>query len=589
MTLEGWVKQHLQNMYPTCWTFIAPIDLSVIATDHMQDVKGQLPSYIGTNPQLIQYFVNRITKILDISPVAIACFDKSSPDVKKMVCHEKRYERRCKHCQTMPDLPTGRTADDSYFHANCDKGCKNNQILWFEEGPYLSDGPLDPRISADWMKFASDSRNLYFELYPRIANALNHYIVPIGKMLFVSGLPFNTKVVSEVNHDFANGFIPTTSRRADLFTNRVVLDDWSLDREVLAAIDLELVNRVILFEGMGHGAVKSREVPEMYNTIHEADNSVFFFSQFFPQHFKQMAYINDGDAISIGMFRAIEDLRGPDSYMHEQWLCLPIRSSKLKTALNNKYKFQYLNLTKLCQEVESTVEFVAAGVQSPIATLIFLIILSETDFFKGEFCFGIGKEPKKKKEDGEEESERATCGIWDTFFSNLSMFSHLVQYYPNVKDTKIQRQVVIDRDLFRIFGQMCYTNKYGSACRKKGKDASWHSIKVHTSALKDKRKHAPDDNLLDRWCAQIDWNLNYWVNAWRNIYIDPFKQYEGKSVFGYIKIGASMSITNDISSKLEPVDEVYKRNFWKRRQKEAKIEPIPEKKKMAALDAIRGK
>ena len=52
-----------------------------------------------------------------------------------------------------------------------------------------------------------------------------------------------------------------------------------------------------------------------------------------------------------------------------------------------------------------------------------------------------------------------------------------------------------------------------------------------------------------------------------------------------------MRISKVVASKQKPLDEVYKRNFWKRKQqtKEPPLTAITEKSRTAALDAIRGK
>lgn len=569
MTLETWVKEQLMERYPTCFTFDCPVDVKVLTVDHMQFIKGSIPEYIENQKQVVNYLVKKMFGLLDKADVVIVNVDRASPDVKKIVCHGGRYERRCKQCKEKEvELPHGRTADASFYHPECDKGCQKNQILWYEEGPHLStdeDAPL--KFKGDWMKFASDSRNLQYELYPRMANEilkLCRYI-PAGKMLFVNGLPFKSKVVDELHPQYMEGM-----KRSSMFTQRTILDAWSLTDLEERRIVIE--PKVYAFEAHG-----GREIPEMANDIHEADNAVFFFSRFFPEHYRHMAYINDGDAISIGMMRAIEDFRGPGNFAHEQWLCLPYRAGEKKKALmKTASDFQYINLTQLCQKIEETPDFVAKGVQSPIATIMFLIILSETDFFQGEFCFGI-----------------SGLSVWNTFFEKLDMFTHLVQYYPNDRNLLVQRRVVIDEDLWKIFVQLCYAGKYESAYRKKRKVSEtdpvpFENIRLHCSAsIKDARRHPPTDEIMVRWARQIAWNANYWANAWRNIYIDPFEEYKGRPYFGYTR---DLAITNAVSVKQKKVDEVYKRHFLKRKQKAPAGEVVISKKqKKTAVDLIRGK
>lgn len=588
MTLPTWVKKYLEDRYPGCFDFDGPgQDLGLLVVDMMQWIKGAFPSeFIKTERQLLNYFKNRISSLFDTgASVVIICFDKASPEVKKMVCHTNRYERRCKLCKTKGDLPYGKQAGVEYFDPLCEKKCIDNQIMWHEDGPHLhvdDDHPVDP----DWSKFTADSRNIRYELYPRLANFLLSWRPPKpGQVLLVDGLPFKERQVREWEPNFdLQGFVNQQKMR-------VVLEPWSCDSDLPLHPDRKVAfNRVYCVEHCLNGQVVRREMPEMQNDIHEADNAIFFFSRFFPQIYKQMVYINDGDAISIGMFRTLEDFRGPNNFAHEQWLCMPYKSKEGRALFTGTAPTkQYINLTKLCQRVEETPEFKRAGVQSPVATLVFLIVLGETDFFKGEFCHGIGGRTIPHKD--EEKRKNQTKGVWDTFFADLPMYSHMVQYYPNEKSQELERRVVLDEELFELFTQQCYLNKYGAAAAKKMKrdDSNFDLVKMHCSKnIKDKRKHPPDSNLNQRWARQVAWNLNYWANAFRNIYIDPFERYNERSYWGY---ESDHTITNIIAAKQKPLDEVYKRNFWKRRQKpgEVPIEPIPQKKKQAALDLIRGK
>ena len=549
MTLEGWVKKQLERRYPTCWTFDRPKDAHVISVDFMQFVKGQIPEFIKTQKQLIRYFVNKIFGFLDLANIVIINFDKASPIVKKIVCHGVRYDKRCKKCKS----------SDDKFHLECEMGCINNQALKHEDGPHMKIDD-DAQFTHDWSRFSSDSRNLQYELYPRIANAILDLKIPPGKMLFFNGLPFLTKEVFEVDERYQHGHFANNKR--------VIVIPWT--ESSMADKSLYDFNRVYVFE-LG---VLPRECPEMYNDIHEADNSIFFFSRFFENHYRHLHFINDGDAISIGLFRAIEDVLGPQSIKHEQWVCLPYRNKKEKAMMAKPPPFQYLNVTKLLQKIDETPEFLEAGVQSHVATIVFLIILSGTDFFsKSDFCNGIGGEV-----------------IWNTFYKHLETFSHLVQYYPNVKDPTVERRIVLDEDLFKIFVQTCFTEKYAEACKKKFRiddDPDYKMIQLHCSKFSEEKKRTPSDETILLWCRQITWNKNYWVNAFRNIYIDPFDTYEGFSYFGYTQ---DLKITKVLAKKQKPVDEVHKRHFWKRKQKltTGPIEKLPEKKKFAVLQLLRG-
>lgn len=572
MGLNGLAKIWIMKRFPTTIGFnppkLNPGELKMLSVDEMQHLKGNgnLPSHVNTEAKLIRYHMNKIDALFDDGySVVVICFDRASPDVKKLVCHVTRYEMRCSLCKKRSDaVPRGVVAGPEHFDPDCTKGCIKNQILWSEQGPHMHVDP-DTFIEADWMaKFSSDSRNLQAEFYPRLANALLQWSPrKPGQVLYIHGLPWKTREVREYNGlEFQHGVYNGKAR--------VVLDFWSPDCD-LPLRDWKDEGTVVQIEYGGARCI----VPDMANQIHEADNAVFFYSRFFPHIKTQVAYINDGDAISIGLLRALEDFRGPGNFAQTQWLCLPNRSTALGP---NAPRFQYVNLTQLATEIEEAPEFTRAGVQSPVATLIFLIVLTETDFFKGEFCFGIGRLTDWAED--EEKRAKQTKGVWDTFFDKLSMYSHLVQYYVHVKSYTDERRIVIDEDLFRIFTEYCYMNKYTKS--------TIEETRVHCAKLKDPRKRPPSEQVILRWCRQITWNLNYWANAWRNIYIDPFETYLGKPYFGYDK---EEGIINVVAHKQKPLDEVYKRNFWKRKQKETSEErvPIPEKRKQAALDLIRGK
>ena len=156
-----------------------------------------------------------------------------------------------------------------------------------------------------------------------------------------------------------------------------------------------------------------------------------------------------------------------------------------------------------------------------------------------------------------------------------------------MKSPTDKRRIVIDEELFKVFTRQCYTNKHIKACRKKQKtdDVTYEMIEMHCSKFKNPKDRAPTEETMARMCRQIDWNANYWVNAFRNIYIDPFETFNGLSYYGYTP---DLKITNNISPQQHPVDEVFKRHFFKRQSKD-EIVKIPENRKRAALDLIRGR
>lgn len=584
MGLKTAIKKQLQYRYPSAFGYKGPNDIPVLCVDFMQFVKGIVPDYIQTEDQLIDFFVRKIIGLTDSSDHVVICFDKASPDVKRMVCYKDRKEIRCLKCKKLSPMPEGRTVHGpDYFHPDCDKQCESKQIFHYAEGPHLPHGGGRLKFKPDeWMRFASDSKNLRCELYPRIANRLLGHILKFGKTIYLNGIPFKNKKVTEWQ------FNSTAIGERGIREERVVLDYWSYDDMPLnQERDFDLFCQTIVIREN-----QKYIEPLMYNKIQEADNSIFWFLKFFPQCYRQMVFINDGDGISIGLFLALEYYIAPDTATHELWLCLPKKKDKhFKGA--KMPKFEYVNLKTLCENVQETSEFRDAGIQSPIATLVFLIILSGTDFFKG-YCSNIVT--KRTWSDDDDEREDQTHGVWDTFYEKLSMYSHLVQFYKGESNVSIEKRIVIDRDLFRLFTKACYHNAYAKRAKKKLKitgDVEDHHIKVYCSkSISNIQHHPPSDDIIDRQCAQIDWNINYWLNDQRGIFINPFEiDKHGFPYYGYEKTNeGELKIVDVVARKQKPVDEVIKRHFWKRKQKEPdnKYKGVPEKRKRDALDIVKG-
>lgn len=583
MGLPPWCREELRQRYAQAFGFECP-NYEMVCVDMMQYIKGSLPDWVTSLDDLKRYFFSRIDQHFKSKApcrVVVLCFDKDSPEVKRLVVHTKRYEKRCPACKAHNiELPKGRKAGQECFSPDCQRNCFENQILWSKEGPYLSltdnDAPL-PR----WDLFSADSNNLRQELYPLFMNWVLEYIPLPGQMLFTHGLPCSSRVVMDYSADFHKGFHSSAN-----VEKRTILIPWLRDNLPLDK-DATNYDRVYMMKGVApcqqypRGHIQQEEVPDMYNTILEADNAVFFYSRFFPEFRVHMAHINDGDAISIGLLRTIEDYKG-NQPAQEQWLALRYASKKGRSLLMDAEgegapTVEYVNLTLLYQKIESTPMFIKNGVQSPTATMIFLLVIADSDFFQGEFCFGIGSGPTQWSDD-EKKRNRQTMGVWDTFFSKIDMFSHLVQYYSPTKSLTEKRRIVIDEDLFAIFTEFCYSNKYEKLAKN-------DSVRVYCSKLKDKRKHFPGDGKMRRWARQVGWNLNYWANAFRDIYIDPFEEYLDAPYWGYHR---EHGIVDVVSSKQHKLDETHKRHMWRRMQKEKEVAPIATKKKKLAMEAIRG-
>jgi hypothetical protein len=573
MTLTTWVKQALKNELPDCWSTEPPGETDGVSVDQMQYVMSELPRNVRTQRDLFRYHSNLMVSNFEKfdTKMVFACFDQKTPEVKAYVCHKDRKETRCKKCKKLPKVQQGVVAGPEFFDPECEKKekCIDNQTLWMEQGPYFSDND-DAPITFSWMRFCRDSRNLRKEFYPRLANYLlqNLKLAP-GYQLFISGLPFNTRITKEHDGDWEKG----TAVRME----REIIDFWNGVKDIERTPDgsYELrgtpldFTRTIFIEG-----TMFRRAPEFDHTIHEADNAIFFFPGFFPNAKRWLYFINDGDAIPIGLLRALEDYVGPDAFRRTHYLCLPKQSSGGFGITKKTY--DVVNLSQMVQDLETKSEkFLESGVQSPVASMVFLIILSGTDFFE--------------KYAGFDGKSRNSDAFWDTFFENTQDFSHLVQYYPNVKDHKVERRIVLDEETYREFVQAAFLKKYSDSCKKKVKtdEVTWEMIQVHCSNLKKESFRAPDDAKIQADARRIDWNINYWVNAFRNIYIDPHRVKDGQRYYGYAPETGLVSV---VASKQDEPDEVCKRNFGRRKKKQMEAPPaVSDKKKSLVLEMIKGK
>jgi len=572
MTLPTLIKKQLKKRFHKAWSKKAPDVVHVIAKDFMQHMKGTLPDNIVTVNDLKAYFIKLVRQELsrrNQCSVLIICFDTSTVEVKSIVEYGTRKEWRCKHCKKLKE---------DTFSDKCERNCKNSKPLKFEDGPHF---PLDhdmrlPVSGKQWMRFASDSRNLRRELYPILMNCFlegGNFIPNPGQTIITCGLPCMSKIVPVYDPNWDKGFNATAD------TTLEVLIPWRLDNLPVSDAYFDAhpdmysqVYRIQNFNGMVH----RHKVPEMCNNIAEADNSVFFFMQFFPNA-NYMVDINDGDAISIGLLRVLEDFVA-GKCIRERYIALPNKTKPKPGEL--KYSHDYLNLVELKHLIEQDPQYLQANVANPVATLVFLIIISSTDFFKN-YCPGIGI--KTIYSDDEKKRAKQKQGIWDTFHAMLPTFSHMIQWNINdmIPDPTVKRRIVIDEELFKLFTQYCYVHKYGK------KDFA--TVRTHCSKFKDKRKHMPTDQQMMLWVRQIDWNIQYWLNACRDIEIDPFKVIDDVPYYGYDK--KTMTITKRVAATQEPVDEVYKRHFHKRRKKQKTKGPkkIATKRVYSAMDAVRGK
>lgn len=559
MGINGICKKWILDNFASCASFTRPGDVHLVSIDMMQYLKtGVLPDTIFTTRDLVKWIVNKITDQFDYRNdtngtcmVVVANFDLGSPPVKKLVEHKKRYAvKRCDLCKTT-DL----------FHERCENDCEGKQPLKYDPKSrgHFSKFDLDkefPYRGDQWYRFCSDSRILRTELYPLIMNEL--LTTPPrrpNQLIIVNGLPARTCVLNNDELMQEIGYIPVNKE------DRVRVVNWLPD-ELPLPMDESLFRTVFevrWIQNEFENRIHITDCPHMKNDIHEADNAVFYFSQFFPKH-NQMIVINDGDAIPIGLLRCAEDFRGGPEPTHTTYLCLPYKRDKhlwqQKFGDKGPPKYEYINLTKLYAEISGYQPFISRGVQNPVVTVVFLIILGNTDFFKN-FCPGIGlktnwnADPAKQK--------RQKNGIWDTFFCELEHFTHLVQWYTldMHHNPSAKRRIVIDEKLFRMFTYKCHFHKY----RKNKPHNDLKELAVHCSKLKN---GFPSREKIQVWCRNISWNLQYWVNACRDIYIDPFERIDGQPYWGF---DPKVGVTASVYPKQKPVDRVHERHFYDKKTK----------------------
>lgn len=588
MTFPTVLKTWIKDKYGGARTTICPEDIHVTAMCMMQFVKSSLPDWVETVNDLIKYLYSKIQLEFDRrngASVVIACFDVGTVPVKKIVEYAKRKKWRCKLCSKLKE---GEFSKDCKVKVKC----KDKIPLKFEDGPHLPkniNGKL-PVPAKQWFRFCSDSRNLKYELYPRLMNAMmsrTEFLPKLNQTLIISGVPCESEAISPGHPQWNFGYTPGAT------PERRILKTWNLETMHLTFknnYDPDRFKHVFRIQNI-EGRIYRHEVPEMFHSIPEADSSIFYFMQHYPNA-NFMFNINDGDAISIGLLRVMEDFKNGVCNL-KRYVALP-RRTKLKPGEHN-WTHEYFNLVQLKYLIENDPIYLAAGVSNPVATVIFLFILAETDFFKG-YCPGIGY--KTTFSDDAIKRSRQHDGIWDTFHSRLSMFKHMVQWniLDMIPDAKTERRIVLDEELFELFTYYCYSGRYANkvaASSDSNGNPDFTAVRAHCMKLKTVKNRMPTREVVRGWARAIDWNLNYWVNSFRNIEVDPFKKLNGKSYYGYIKKkDGSYDVTASVSEKQEDVDEGYKKNFYKKQKKNTELKKrkgVTEVRKLSAIEALRGK
>lgn len=162
------------------------------------------------------------------------------------------------------------------------------------------------------------------------------------------------------------------------------------------------------------GALRRAEWEAGKSDISEADLRMFYFEHWYrDQHV--LYILNDGDIFSIGTLYAYERLvaiqhDGSYLFRNQHSICMPYKKTKDNEffAEDNIPKHEYIDLNKFYELVNEYEPMRTAGVQNPVATFVFLLIMAGSDFFK-DFLKGMGSQTV----------------VWKVFFSNIIIFSHL--------------------------------------------------------------------------------------------------------------------------------------------------------------------
>jgi hypothetical protein len=478
----------------------SPDDCSVAVVDLMQWIKT-IPENVNTVSEFVTYIIRQALWLLAPKThvrIVVLCVDRyPGPAVKQARTHVKRYS--------------------------------SVNLLSANDGPHLpsNDHGLLPE---KWMDFAGNGKLLQRELYPLLLNAfLCHTFTKLlrpGQMVILHGFPCKSQYSAQLNCQ-----VPTEWPRGTFIT------------EEMEQEDPDLYNRIYLIEHVPpnpqwpQGLLRKAEWEEAKNDIAEADLAVFYYDHWF-QGENQMIVINDGDALPIALLYAYERVIG-NSFRNKQYVRLPNKSKKTTD------RYDTFDINKLYQVINEDKQMRDSGVQNPIVTFVFMVILGETDFFR-DYMKGIGKEKF----------------VWRTLTEKLDFFSHLVQLSKGVvPNTRVPREIVMDEDRFELFVHYCFLNKHGKSIRKKRKRET-----ITIADVKAHCKDFPTRNQIRSWARAILWNMQYWINGVKGTEFtpDPYEEYDGHPYYGYIRRNdGTTECAPVVTAHQKPVDEVYSQHFLK--------------------------
>lgn len=542
MGLPSFARAHLKRKYLPAFSFKSPQDHSVIIYDLMMVMKS-LPDNVITLDDVIHYVVGRVKSFLYDAPpcmtTMVVLVDRSPPPVKRMVEHAKRY--------------------------------KDKDVFDEKDAPYLPIKGTD-LVPSPWIRFAGNYHLLQRELYPRLLNAFMQLMPRLGQQIILHGFPGYIEYVTTYKQQ-------AYALHSNDANEVPQVHFWNAATELPITPEMEkrdpnIYNRIFTVENIPpcgewpQGYVMRREWVDASNSINEADGAAFFYDHFF-QTRNIMFVCNDGDVFSYGLLYAYERVTAQNTFRNIHYICLPYK----KTTDNEFFapgqvpKWEYVDLNMLYVLVNEDKMMQSAGVQNHALTLVFLLVMAESDFFKG-YAKGLGKENI----------------IWKTFFTCLDLFSHMVQLSRGLSpSTRTPRHIVLDEDAFRLFIHYCYLEKYSGPMMKKNKKLktiTYADLKLRCSVdgkgqpQDDQDMHLPSRNTIRLWSRQVLWNLFYFKNApfGAEHAPNPFEVYDSLPYYPYV-INPETGIpemTTIVCARQKPNDEVYSQHFYRNKRKAPK-------------------
>lgn len=566
MGLTPFARVFLKKTYASAFSFNRPKDATVVIYDLMKDMKF-MPEEVTTLDQAICYITGKIQRLLTNTreyPVqtVVVLVDRKPPPVKRMVIHTTRY--------------------------------KNKDVLSAKDGPYLP-VQLTHLIPTPWIRFAGNYRNLQREFYPRLFNAFFdglHVTLQPGQTLILHGFPGKTEWQSTYSKE---AYMQGTDDRGRV----EVVHKWRESTELpitkkMEQNDPDLYNRVFYLKAhppsamYPQGLLENSEWKEAKNDISESDGAMFFYDHWF-QNENIMFICNDGDVFAYGLLYGYERVTPANVFRNKHYVCMPYKRKEHSHYFEegNMPKYEYVDLNMLYIKVKEDPVFKRAQVQNHILTMAFLLVIAGCDFFK-DYMKGLGAEKV----------------LWATFFSRLSMFSHMVQMSNGVTPhTRTRRTIVLDEECFILFCHYCYLQRYGKNARKRAKldedDVDYLTVE-HVQATLNAGKRAqqnddyqlPSQNQMRLWARQILWVLLYYKNTpFGNQHSpDPFEMWKGLPFFPYIRNPdtGKPEMVNVVSAYTKPIDEVFLANMYgtKHKQQQPHDKRDAKKRKQETIKAL---